>query len=97
MTKPIVGMGATLCCPSDKYPYVITRVISDKTIEVCALDTNGVSAWGRSVYLDPATTPIENNGLMFPKRLRLNKRGQWTHLGTPFALGHARYYLAPEV
>lgn len=46
--KPIVGMGATMCLYTDRVPYTVIKVVSDRKIIVQAdnakrLDNNGMS------------------------------------------------------
>jgi len=87
---PVVGMGATRMCWSDRYPYTVIAVsASGKTIKVQSdkytrTDANGMSECQTYEYApDP-------NGVTIT--VRLTKRG-WYAKGSKFCLGsRSRYH-----
>lgn len=102
MPTPEVGMGATQILCADQYPYTITKVLNEKTIEVksCAYkadpsknNTMGHQNW----IIDP--TPDENATTIV---LTLRKNGWWIPKGesmkegTRFVVGQRRHYYSWE-
>ncbi len=96
---PVVGMGASLVYPSDIYPYVVVRVVSDKVIDVARLrhdhlkpngDHNGFPVY--SAVIDPADYAIAAGWEKSPERARKHKDGRW-YLGgsSPLSIGYAKY------
>jgi hypothetical protein len=89
---PEVGMGATLCYPSDRYPYTIIGVSkSGKTITLQA-DNPGKNRaqWPEQDY-DPQPDP---NGALLTARLG---RYGWKANGVGVLVGIRRFYQAPEL
>ena len=96
---PVVGMGATELCYSDRHPYEIIEVIDDRHIIVRALswkrtDRNGMSESQSYLYFSNPANPTA--------KLFLTKQGQWRErypdrsLGcNRFALGFAERYYDP--
>lgn len=101
--EPVVGMGATLLYPQDRYGYVITRVSpSGKTVWVQPLapvsaETGHEPArydgpwpvWSHTYTDAERDTMRQEHGA--ERQVRLTKRG-WQSNGTPFAIGAARYH-----
>lgn len=91
-TVPVVGMGATLISWSDRYPYTIIQVITDRKIVVqednaTRIDSNGVS---ESQNYEYSPNP-DGQTYTLTKR----KNGQWkvSKDGTKFAIGYrSKYY-----
>jgi hypothetical protein len=78
--KPEIGMGVTELMYSDRHPYTIVAVLSEKKIQVkrdiaTRIDNNGFSESQEYIYkTDEEDTPIT---------LRLNKHGRWKEAGHP--------------
>lgn len=98
--KPEIGMGATYCLGSDRYPYTITYVNGPGTvIEVQAdefkrTDSNGPYTESQ----DYEYTPNPNGG-----KMRVSKRnnGRWVRVGDEknscgFWIGNRRAYRDPH-
>lgn len=89
-TAPIVGMGATELCWSDRHAWTVVEVsASGKTCKVqrdiaTRSDKNGMS---ESQSYDYA--PDSSGEVII---LRRNKRGQWVHKGTVFKMGQRTEY-----
>lgn len=84
MLKPVpeVGDGATLCLPSDRYPYEITAVSdSGKTLKI------------RRLTHDLKQIPEAGEDIARWSR----KFGRYQRGGLPVSVGGARHYQAPEV
>lgn len=86
-----VGMGASGTYWTDKDPYEIVRVISNKTIEIRELD---VEITGGD-WLDPEYKLISNDERPIV-RARLGKMGWKLADGKKIYVGHARYYRDPS-
>jgi hypothetical protein len=91
--KPEVGMGVTEMMYSDRHPYTVVAVLSDKKIQVVRdiatrTDKNGCSESQEYTY-----APDENT---LPITLRLNKYGRWKEVGHPdgstFLVGRREEY-----
>lgn len=88
---PRVGLGATLCFPSDRYPYTIVAVsASGKQITIQADDYQNQDPWPDQNYLYYVN---KNSATLVA---RLTKRG-WKVKGTPVIIGFRRAYQAPEL
>lgn len=88
LVKPEVGMGATRCSYTDRYPYTIARVVSERCLEVVAdiatrTDDNGMSE-SQSYAYKPSSMP--------PIRIRLGKTGWASSSGDRFVIGSRRRY-----
>lgn len=100
MTKlvpiPQVGDLATMCLPSDSYPYVVVKVSpSGKQIEVRGIDARIVRG---SFQTGNAVVEYSVNPNVATRKAHYSeKHGCFKQGGTPLAIGHARYYQAPEV
>ena len=91
--KPEVGMGVTELMYSDRHPYTVVEVISEKRIKVTAddvkrLDKNGCSEIQEYEYIPNLNAPrIE---------LFLNKWGRWKRKGdaegSTFLIGRREEY-----
>lgn len=95
---PAVGMGASLIYPSDIYPYVIVRVVSDKAIDVARLDHSSLKPSGDhngfpvfSSVIDPKDFAVAPGWDKSPDRARKHKDGRWYIHGSPLAIGFAKY------
>lgn len=91
--KPEVGMGVTELMYSDRHPYTIVAVLSDKKIQVkpdiaTRIDSNGFSESQEYTYVTDEKAP--------PITLRLNKFGRWKEVGHPdgstFLVGRREEY-----
>jgi hypothetical protein len=91
--KPEVGMGVTELMYSDRHPYTIVAILSDKKIQVkpCTstrIDKNGCSEVQEYTYETYEPSP--------PITLRLNKHGRWKQAGQPdgstFLIGKREEY-----
>jgi hypothetical protein len=77
---PEVGMGVTELMYSDRHPYTVVKILSDKKIQVTAdnvrrIDDQGFSECQKYEYTsDDNATPIT---------LFLNKFGRWKRQGDP--------------
>lgn len=93
---PKVGDLATMCLPSDSYPYVVVKVSpSGKQIEVRGIDAKIVR--GSFQTGDAVVEYSVNPNVATRKAHWSEKHGCFKQGGTPLAIGHARYYQAPEV
>lgn len=95
--KPQVGDLATLCYPSDRYPFIVTEVSpSGQKIAISPLAYRIVSG---SFQTNDAV--VEYSKVPDNVGVRVcywsSKRGRYTAHGTPVSLGVARFYQAPEV
>jgi len=78
--KPEVGMGVTELCYSDRHPYTVVKILSEKKIQVkpdtaIRIDKNGASESQEYTYqICEEAEPIT---------LRLNKHGGWKQVGNP--------------
>lgn len=86
-----VGMGATGGYWTDRYPYEVVRVVSDKTIEVRELEVKIVGG----DWLDPEYE-LYSNDKNPVVRVRHCKYGWKSADGMKFGIGHARYYRDPS-
>ena len=87
----VVGMGATGRYWTDCYPFEVVRVISDKTVEIRALDEKMISGdWldAEYEYYVNESHPVE--------RVRKTKMGWKTKDGMRVGFGGARYYRDPS-
>ena len=87
MLNPEVGKYANLILFSDKEPYEITRIVSDKTIEIRPMLSELVETW--KPEMDPGGFAAhtvnnhlqkyvyESNKQALPIRCRLQKSGGW--------------------
>lgn len=104
----IIGTGATLCYPSDQYPYTIIGEEYDKNGALRYLVVQEDIA--QSKALSPRSTNgavVEEDEKFFYRRnlqgrvliLRWNKKKErWLDKrGLPYAIGTRRFYQAPEV
>jgi len=78
--KPEVGMGVTELMYSDRHPYTVVAVLSEKKIQVkrdiaTRTDDNGFSESQEYTYKIDEECP--------PTTLRLNKHGRWKEVGHP--------------
>lgn len=103
LLTPKIGMGATLHYPSDCYPYEVTKVISNKTIEVREMDAIPDPNWkadftpggfcGHIHNLRDQKFTYKQNLDNKPVRIRLNKHGQWmSPRKIPFTVGYAKFF-----
>ena len=86
-----VGMGATGSYWTDCYPFEITKVISDKTIEIRELYTEMVKG---TDYLDQKYNYFSNDNNVVI-RVRKCKYGWKTSDDMKIQIGHARKYEDP--
>lgn len=86
---PTVGMGATECHPSDRYPYTVIEVITPRKIVVQA-DTYRWAGDDFEYTLNP-------NGTTYVVTLR--KDGKWRvqNCTQRFHVGSKRFYQSPEI
>lgn len=97
---PTVGMGATLCYPQDRHPYVIVAVgATGKTVQVLPLKTEGLKPTGKCNGFPVFDHKIEGDeigkrmdGMAIRKTAHLRKDGRFYLGGTPLAIGSAQYY-----
>lgn len=94
---PKVGDLATLCYPSDRYPFIVTQVTkTGGKIEISPLAHRIVSG---SFQTNDAV--VEYSKVPDTAGVRVaywsSKRGCYTCHGTPVSIGSARFYQAPEV
>ena len=91
--KPEVGMGVTELMYSDRHPYTIVAVLSEKKIQVkpdiaTRIDKNGESESQEYTYKTDDECP--------PTTLRLNKFGRWKEVkqadGSIFLIGKREEY-----
>jgi hypothetical protein len=91
--KPEIGMGVTELMYSDRHPYTVVEILSEKKIKVKAddavrTDHNGFSEDQEYTYRSNANNP--------PITLRLNKHGRWKESGHPdgstFLVGRREEY-----
>lgn len=107
-----VGLCGTQYVGSDRYPVVITEVISPKSVRVCWLedvdfehnllkdknDNDYIKVIGNYVHLNKDLTKIEPNGKVF----KLRKNGRWIVEGDDLwatgsvHFGEADSYLDPS-
>ena len=78
--KPEVGMGVTELMYSDRHPYTVVTILSEKKIQVIRdiatrVDKNGYSESQEYTY----TPDYESLAVT----LRLNKHGRWKEVGHP--------------
>jgi len=78
--KPEVGMGVTELCYSDRHPYTVVKILSERRIQVRAdkatrVDENGMSECQRYTYETDENSPAIT--------LRLNKHERWKQVGCP--------------
>jgi hypothetical protein len=100
--KPKVGMGVTLQYPSDSYPYEVTKVVSDQTIEIRSMNYEPVPGWkpdfqpggfvGHISNLHDQKFTYTSNPTGRIERIRLNKLGRWMNKTIHYTVGEARYY-----
>lgn len=94
--KPEVGMGATLCYPSDRYPYTIVSVSKSGYKIVIQADTAVVTKPMKQ-YGDPVEYRYERNPQGRMMSAFRNQRGVYKASGITVHIGDRRKYLAPEV
>jgi hypothetical protein len=91
--KPEVGMGVTELMYSDRHPYTIIAVLSEKKIQVIRdiatrTDKNGCCEIQEYTYTPDYNSPTVT--------LRLNKHGRWKESGHPdgstFLIGRREEY-----
>ncbi|MEN9919937.1 MAG: hypothetical protein RL662_2373 [Bacteroidota bacterium] len=99
---PKVGMGVTLHYPSDCYPYEITKVVSEQTLEIRAMNYEPIPGWKPDFHPGGFVGHISNlhdqkftyssnpNGRI--TRIRLNKNGRWMNKTIPYSVGEAIYF-----
>lgn len=76
--KPEIGMGVTYCIGSDRYPCTVSKVVSDREIEVKADEFR--SAPGHNYYGIQKWIMTPNpDGV--PTTLTLRKSGRWVKAG----------------
>jgi hypothetical protein len=98
--KPTVGMGATLCYISDRYPYTIVEIINEKTI--VAQRDNATVIKG-SEYDGNAEYEYTPDVTGYRKVFTLRKNGKWIskdeqmRYGTPLSIGERRRYYDPHM
>lgn len=95
---PKVGDLATLCYPSDRYPFIVVGVSkTGSKLTLLELDHRIVSGNFQSNNAVIEYSVDQN----FARRMMTAnwspKRGIYTAGGTPVSIGNARYYQAPEV
>lgn len=76
--KPEVGMGVTFCIGSDRYPYTISRVVSDRQIEVQEDDyypAPNHNYFGGQSYI------YSRNPFGIASMITLRKNGRWIKTG----------------
>jgi hypothetical protein len=98
VVTPEVGMGVTYCCGSDRYPFTIIEVVSDKKIVVQRdnykrIDNNGYGGQQEYEYQQ------DSEGVT--KIITLRKNGRWIAQGDPlsahgYLIGERRAYLDPS-
>lgn len=88
---PEVGMGVTLCMWSDRHPYTVVKVLSNRRIVVQEdnykrIDDNGMSECQKYEY-----TPNPEASEVI---VTLRKNGQWKEMGgrSVFSLGFREKY-----
>lgn len=95
MPTPVVGMGVTRCCWSDRHPYEIIEVKDDRHIVVREMHAKRIDTNGMSDCQDYEYTSNENGRV---QELFLTKQGRWRDrqgrkLGCDgWALGYAQKY-----
>lgn len=95
LLTPKVGMGCTKLYPSDRYPFEVIKIVSDKCIEIRAMSTRMPGA-GFTLDINQDWELISNpNGEVI--RIRLNSKGRWMNDGIPFAVGQAKMYRDPHL
>lgn len=99
---PKVGMGVTLCYPSDCYPYEIIKVVTHQTLDIRAMDYTPVPGWVADFHPGGFLGHISNlrdqkftytsnpNGRV--TRIRLNKRGHWMNKSIHYSVGEAKFF-----
>lgn len=101
--QPEIGMGATLCYPDDRYPYVVTSV-TKTTIVVEPLVTVSKATghpptrmrgpfpiWDHAYSPDEMATLRHPDGRSLRRRAHRRKDGRFYLHGTPLLVGEARY------
>ena len=86
-----VGMGASGTYWTDRDPYEVVRVVSDKTVDIRELD---VQITGGD-WIDPEYT-LHSNEKNPIVRVRKTKTGWKTSDGKRIFFGYARYYRDPS-
>jgi hypothetical protein len=94
----VTGMGATLCYPEDKVPYVVTA-IKGNTVIVQSVNSDDLPKSGDCngfPVFDHTFTAEELEARKVPQTavtLRCHKDGRWYNSGgTRFVIGYARYF-----
>lgn len=103
MLLPKIGMGVTLCYPSDRYPYEVIKVVSLNTLDIRAMNHTPVPGWvpdfhpggfcGHISNLHDQKFTYSSNPEGRVTRIRLNKRGRWMHKSIPYSVGHATFFI----
>jgi hypothetical protein len=90
---PEVGMGVTELMYSDRHPYTIVAILSDKRIQVVRDIATRIDKNGCSEYQVYSYTPDYES---LAVTLRLNKYGRWKEVGHPdgstFLIGRREEY-----
>ncbi len=97
-TTPAIGMGATYVCGSDRYPYTIIEIVSDRMIRVQSdiyTPADGYNYYSNQVH---DFTPDPDGGIV---TLTLRKNGRWIEKGQSiksfgYAIGSRRAYSDPS-
>jgi hypothetical protein len=102
LVRPKVGMGVTLHYPNDCYPYEITKLVSEQTLEIRAMNHTPVPGWvpdfspggfcGHFHNLHEQQFTYTSNPEGRVTRIRLNKRGNWMHKSIPYSVGEAKFF-----
>lgn len=91
---PVVGMGATLCVGSDRYPYTIVAVSkSGKSFTMQADNVTSVSGTFQQGNVVSKFEPNLNGPTV---KVRFNHLGRWVSGGTTIRIGGRDYYLDPH-
>ena len=93
ITEPKVGMCATMFCGSDRWPYVVTEVISPNMVRLCQMedidyerekdiDKNKVE-WLRGYFMSKYTKVNDDLTSIIPRGeiFTLRKNGRWIEKG----------------
>jgi hypothetical protein len=95
--EPVVGMGVTECCYTDRHPYTITKVISPCRIEVVPDNYKVVSGSCQDESAEYEYSPGDPSRSM---TLRKNNDGRWKETGYPdgdtFVIGRREEYYDPS-
>ena len=99
MNQPTVGMGATLCVGSDRYPYTIVEIIGSKTIVVQADEFRRTDS--RGAFTEQQEYSFTRNPFASKLTFTLRKDGRWhrrgeSMKGSPLLVGWRAAYQDPH-